>query len=159
MSEPLEQAPSRVPWPPILYLCGIAFSVLLNYLVPLPWFIPPLSDLLFAVGWLLVAATGYLFFTAFRTMQRANTTINPTKAADHLVTSGPFAFSRNPIYLADTILMFGIGMITGIAWLFLFGLVAAFATQKLAIEPEERHLAMRFGKRYRDYQRKVRRWV
>jgi protein-S-isoprenylcysteine O-methyltransferase Ste14 len=36
--------------------------------------------------------------------------------------------------------------------------VAALATQRLAIEGEERHLAHRFGKRYRDYQKRVRRW-
>lgn len=158
MTESLEPAPSRIPWPPILFLCAIAVSVLLNYALPLPWFPPPLSDILFAVGWLFTVVAAYLFVAALRAMQRSNTTINPTKAADHLVTGGPFTISRNPIYLADTMIMFGIGMITGIVWFFLLGLLAAFVTQKLAIEPEERHLAARFGKRYRDYQKKARRW-
>lgn len=158
MSDSLEHAPSRFPWPPVLYLAAIAISVLLNYAVPLPWLLPPLSDIVFAIGWLLVLAAAYLYIGAFRALQSSNTTIYPTKGADHLVTTGPFAISRNPIYLGNTVLMFAIGMISGIVWFFALGLAAAFATQKLAIEPEERHLELRFGKRFRDYRKKARRW-
>ncbi|MCT7375774.1 methyltransferase family protein [Chelativorans salis] len=158
MSDSTEHAPSRIPWPPILYLCAIAASVALAYAVPLPWFGPPLSDLLFAIGWLLLVAGVAMEIFAVRTLRRANTTIMVNRSAEHLVTSGPYAFSRNPIYLGNTAIMFAIGMISGVVWFFIFGIVAAIATQKLAIEPEERHLALRFGKRYRDYQKKARRW-
>ena len=34
----------------------------------------------------------------------------PNRAADHLVTKGPFSFTRNPIYLGNTMLMIGIGI-------------------------------------------------
>ena len=44
-------------------------------------------------------------------------------------------------------------------WFLVLALVAAFLTQKLAIEPEERHLDVRFGKKYREYSKKVRRWI
>ena len=57
------------------------------------------------------------------------------------------------------ICMIGIGLIAGIVWFILLAPVAAFVTQKLAIEREERHLEMRFGKKYRDYAKKVRRWI
>ena len=71
---------------------------------------------------------------------------------------------RNPlgakaIYLGNTLMMIGIGLASGILWFILLGLVAAFATQKLAIEREERHLDQKFGKRWRDYSKKVRRWI
>jgi protein-S-isoprenylcysteine O-methyltransferase Ste14 len=56
-------------------------------------------------------------------------------------------------------LMIGIGLIAGIVWFILLAPVAAFVTQKLAIEREERHLEARFGKKYRDYTKKVRRWI
>lgn len=155
----VNSAPSRFPWPPVIYLLAIAIAIALSIVVPLPWFGPPLSDLLFAIGWLLAVAAVALDFMAIRTLRKAQTTVMPTRAADHLVTSGPFGLSRNPIYLGNTTLMFGIGFITGFIWFFVLALVAAFATQKLAIEPEERHLSIRFGKRYRDYTRKVRRWI
>ena len=55
--------------------------------------------------------------------------------------------------------MIGVAMISGIAWFLLFAVIAAFATQKLAIEREEKHLEARFGKKYLDYTKRVRRWM
>jgi protein-S-isoprenylcysteine O-methyltransferase Ste14 len=155
----IQTRPNRLPWPPIIYLVAIAISIALGLLYPLPWISAPLSDILFAAGWLLVAAMVALDFSAMRTMARAKTTIMPNKASEHLVTTGAFSFTRNPIYLGNTLLMIGVGLITGIAWFLPLAIVAAFATQKLAIEREERHLEARFGKRYRDYAKRVRRWI
>jgi protein-S-isoprenylcysteine O-methyltransferase Ste14 len=155
----IQNSPNRLPWPPIIYLAAIAISIALGLLFPLPWISAPLSDILFAAGWLLVAAMVALDFSAMRTMVRAKTTIRPDKASEHLVTTGAFSFTRNPIYLGNTLLMIGVGLITGIAWFLPLAIAAAFATQKLAIEREERHLEARFGKRYRDYAKRVRRWI
>ncbi|WP_309084475.1 isoprenylcysteine carboxylmethyltransferase family protein [Chelativorans sp.] len=159
MSQSTEQAPSRFPWPPVLYLAAIAASVVLGQVYPLPWFGRPLVDILFAGGWLLLAGALIMDIAALRALRRARTTVMPNRSSAHLVTEGPYTFTRNPIYLGNTTLTVAIGLITGNPWFFLFAVVAAIATQKLAIEPEERHLAQRFGKRYRDYQKKVRRWV
>ncbi|HHZ07570.1 MAG TPA: isoprenylcysteine carboxylmethyltransferase family protein [Rhizobiales bacterium] len=155
----LERRPNRLPWPPMLYVSAIALAVLANLAYELPWFTPPLSEILFAVGWLLIAAVVAIDVSAMRTLMRARTTILPHRGADHLVTGGPFSFSRNPIYLANTLLMIGVGLVSGIAWFILLAIAAAFVTQKLAIEREEKHLEQRFGKRYRDYRKKVRRWI
>lgn len=153
------KAPTSLPWPPILYLAAIAASVVLNSVYPLPWIGSPMADILLAIGALCILATIGMDVSAVRELNRAKTTIMPNKAASHLVTKGAFGISRNPIYLANTLLMIGIGLITGIAWFILSGLVAAFATQKLAIEREEKHLAERFGKRFHDYAKRVRRWI
>jgi protein-S-isoprenylcysteine O-methyltransferase Ste14 len=155
----IQNSPNRLPWPPIIYLAAIAISIALGLLFPLPWISAPLSDILFAAGWLLVAAMVALDFSAMRTMVRAKTTIRPDKASEHLVTTGAFSLTRNPIYLGNTLLMIGVGLITGIAWFLPLAIAAAFLTQKLAIEREERHLEARFGKRYRDYAKRVRRWI
>lgn len=155
----LERRPNRLPWPPMLYVSAIALAVLANLAYELPWFTPPLSEILFAVGWLLIASVVAIDVAAMRTLARARTTVLPHRGADHLVTGGPFSFSRNPIYLANTLLMIGVGLVSGIAWFILLAIAAAFLTQKLAIEREERHLEQRFGKRYRDYRKKVRRWI
>jgi protein-S-isoprenylcysteine O-methyltransferase Ste14 len=55
--------------------------------------------------------------------------------------------------------MIAVAMIAGISWFLLLAIVAAFLTQKLAIEREEKHLAARFGRKYLDYSRRVRRWI
>jgi protein-S-isoprenylcysteine O-methyltransferase Ste14 len=150
---------NRLPWPPLIYLAGIAASVVLHLVYPLPYIGPPLSDILFAVGWLLIIGVVAIYVSAFRTLRRAKTTAMPHRGSEHLVTSGPFSFTRNPIYLANTMLMVGVGLIWNVAWFFLLALVAAYLTQKLAIEREERHLEVRFGKKYRDYAKRVRRWI
>lgn len=151
--------PNRLPWPPLVYLAAIAASIALHLLYPLPFIGPPLSDILFAAGGLLIIAVVAIDFSAIRTLQRAKTTVMPNRGAEHLVTGGPFSFSRNPIYLANTMLMFGAGLIAQIVWFFPLAIIAAFITQKLAIEREEQHLEVRFGKKYRDYAKRVRRWI
>ena len=152
-------APNNFPRPPVIYAIAILVAVLLGWFIPLPWIGHPLSDILFAVGWLAIAGALALIFAAIRTLRRHGTTEMPHRASNHLVIDGPFGFSRNPIYVGDTLLMIGIGLAAGIWWFILLALAAAFTTQKLAIEREERHLDARFGKRYRDYSKKVRRWV
>lgn len=153
------EGPSRIPWPPIIYVLAIAVSIALAVFVPLPWLRSPLSDLIFAAGWLVLLAVVALYASAINTLRKANTTIHPTHAADHLVTRGAFSVSRNPIYLANSLLMIGVGLVSGIIWFLVFAVVAGLATQKLAIEPEERHLKRRFGKKFIDYSQKVRRWI
>lgn len=152
--------PNKLPWPPLIYVAAIALSVLLHYAVPLPWLPPsPFSDILFAIGWLMVVGAVMIDISAMRSLHRSRTTIMPHRASDHLVTGGAFALTRNPIYLANTMIMLGVGLIAGIVWFFPLAIAAAFATQKLAIEREERHLQARFGKKFRDYAKRVRRWI
>ncbi|MGQ0685914.1 methyltransferase family protein [Bradyrhizobium sp.] len=158
MSDVTER-PNRLPWPPIVYVTAIGVSVLLHVFYPLPWFAQPLSGILVVLGWLMIAAFVALNILAIRAMRRAGTTVRPDRGTDHLVTGGPFAFTRNPLYLAGIMLVLGIGLAFGIAWFLLLALLAAFAVQKLAIEREERHLEARFGATYLDYARRVRRWI
>lgn len=151
--------PNALPWPPLIYLAAAAAALLLHGVWPLPWVPGILADLLFAIGWLLIAAALVLDVLAMRTLWGAGTTVRPDRTTSHLVTSGPYALTRNPIYLGNTMLVIGIGLVTGITWFIPCALLAAFVTQKVTIEREERLLDMKFAKRYRDYSRKVRRWI
>jgi protein-S-isoprenylcysteine O-methyltransferase Ste14 len=107
----------------------------------------------------MIAAFAALNISAFRVMRRAGTTVRPDRGTDHLVTDGPFSFTRNPLYLAGIILILGIGLVSGVGWYLVFAILAAFAVQRLAIEREEKHLQARFGKSYLDYAERVRRWI
>ncbi len=148
-----------IPWPPLIYLVAIGISVALGVFYPLPWIGDVFGDILFAIGWISLLAVAALWFSAFHMMIRARTTLNPSGTPEHLLTGGPFGVSRNPIYLANTVLLIGLGLIVGSVWFLLLAFCAAFLTRKLAIEREEKILAERFGKRYRDYARRVRRWI
>jgi protein-S-isoprenylcysteine O-methyltransferase Ste14 len=148
-----------LPWPPLIYLSAIVIAVLLTAVYPLPWISGLLADLLFVIGLLLVLAVVALWFTAFRTMIEAKTTLHPNSMPTHLVTTGPFSVSRNPIYLANTLLLIAIGLAGGMAWFVVLAFAASFAVSKLAIQREEKVLAQKFGKKYRDYEKRVRRWL
>lgn len=151
--------PSRLPWPPVIYLLATLAAVALHLVLPLPWFASPFADILVAFG-LIVGGTGAAFVVAaVRAMRAAGTTVLPHKASARLVTAGVFALSRNPIYLGNTLILFGIGLGFGVAWFLSFALLAGFAIQAMAIRPEERHLDARFGKAFRDYRRRVRCWL
>jgi len=151
--------PNVIPWPPIVLVGSIAAGLAFARLVPLGWPRGPGADILQGVGVVLVVLAIALYVSTFMAFSRAKTTVLPTKGASHLVTGGPFRFTRNPIYLGNFILVAGLGLILANGWLVILAFVAAFAEQKLAIEREEAHLEHRFGRAWRDYAKRVRRWI
>lgn len=104
-------------------------------------------------GLLLMAAAAW-------TMHRQRTTLDPTRPerARSLVTRGVFAHSRNPIYLADALMLLGwaLWLAQPTALLWLAGFVAWI--DRVQIAAEEAALERRFGDAYRAYCARVRRW-
>jgi protein-S-isoprenylcysteine O-methyltransferase Ste14 len=95
------------------------------------------------------------------TFREAKTTLNPhtPEASTQMVNSGPFRFTRNPMYLGLVLLLLGVCVylanpLTLIA-------VAALVTYltRFQVLPEERRLLERFGEQYACYARTVRRWI
>ncbi len=160
MSADLER-PNRIPWPPLLYGSAILAAVGAQFLFPLgfAWIPHPFSDILFAIGLLAIVAALAIDFSAMRIMRRARTTILPHRASSEFVASGPFRVSRNPIYVANVMIVAGLGLVFANAWYLLLAVAVGLLINALAIPGEERHLEHTFGKRYRDYKKKVRRWI
>jgi protein-S-isoprenylcysteine O-methyltransferase Ste14 len=158
MTSPADR-PNTIPWPPLIY-GGLAILALgLHWMAPLPWPGGAVRMVLAAAGLCLACAAIALDVTAALAFRRHRTTIMPHRGATALITGGPFATSRNPIYVANTLLVSGAGLLFGIGWLVLAALAGAALTQKLAIEREERHLAARFGEAWEDYARRTPRWL
>ncbi|CAN5243059.1 isoprenylcysteine carboxylmethyltransferase family protein [soil metagenome] len=153
--------PNSVPWPPVLYGVAILCAIALQQLVPLsyPMDGAGLGGALHFAGWVLLLVGASFDISAMVTMAKARANILPHRAATALVASGPFAISRNPIYLGNTTMMVGAGLAFGNLWLIVTGLVAALLVLKLAIEREERHLEALFGPAWVDYRGRVRRWI
>ncbi len=155
----LQTAPNRLPWPPILYGLAIIAGYLLFRVEPVPWPGGMAGEWLFMAGLIIIGGALFLDVRTFLELRKHKTTILPHRGASHLVTTGPFSFSRNPIYLSNTLLMFGLAMVFANAWFALTGLAAAFATNTLAIRREEKHLELKFGSHWRQYAKRVRRWI
>jgi protein-S-isoprenylcysteine O-methyltransferase Ste14 len=153
-----EIRPNVYPWPPLLLVLAIAAAIFLRYAAPVPW--PGLDDGPARVIGLSIGGAGLaLLIWAMVTLKRHDTTAMPHKAASHLVTSGPFRFVRNPIYLADVMMFMGAAEITKNVWFATLGFAFAVLVTWLAIIPEEHHLEAKFGDDYRDYKSKTRRWI
>jgi protein-S-isoprenylcysteine O-methyltransferase Ste14 len=92
-------------------------------------------------------------------MREAGTNIQPNLPSTTVVSSGPYSLTRNPIYLAMTLLYSGIAILVNTVWpLFLLPLVLVVIRFGV-IEREEGYLERKFGKSYRDYKERVRRWI
>lgn len=150
--------PSRIPWPPILIVANVIAALVLDRYVPLPW--PGLGDFAARVVGIGFGLAGIvLLIWAAGTLFGHSTTIMPHKGSAALVTSGPFAWLRNPIYLGDVLIFLGVGEITKNIWFVLLTPVFATLVTLLAILPEERYLEKKFGDDYRAYKQKTRRWI
>jgi protein-S-isoprenylcysteine O-methyltransferase Ste14 len=110
-------------------------------------------------GLLLVLAGLALVIWGAVEIRRARTSVWPGRTPDALVTTGPFRFSRNPIYLGDAIVLLGAVLWQGTAiGLILLPLLVAILTRRF-ISREEAGLRAAFGARFEAWAGRVRRWV
>lgn len=94
------------------------------------------------------------------TMRQARTTVDPHGQPNQLVTWGPFRLSRNPIYLADALILAGLCLVFH-SPLAALPLVAGFVAVISArfIPAEEERLAHAFPEAFARYCRQTRRWL
>ncbi len=156
MSHSVEDRPNDKPWPPIIYAAALLGAWLLEQLIPLPSL--PESLLTRWFGAVIFLAAIGIGLKAMFDLRAHGTTFNPTAPASALATTGIYAHSRNPMYLAALIAFLGLGLALRSTWLLVSVPVVAVALQKLAIEPEEAYLERSFGQHYRRYSDRVRRW-
>ncbi|MGG7056013.1 methyltransferase family protein [Nitrosomonas sp. ANs5] len=123
---------------------------------PLPWEWGGMVQLL---GWLVAGLGAAVLAWTLVTCWLHRTTVNPYKAATRLCTTGPFRYSRNPIYLGDWFILVGASMILATWWPLLFAPLVWLLLHYGVIRHEEAHLAARFGDSYLAYQARVRRWL
>ncbi|MBL4853726.1 MAG: isoprenylcysteine carboxylmethyltransferase family protein [Robiginitomaculum sp.] len=91
--------------------------------------------------------------------RKAKTNILPHTADSNLIEVGPFARSRNPIYLGMLVVFVGISLILNAPLALLFAPLAWLALRFYVIAREEAYLVRRFGDEYTSYQSRVRRWM
>jgi protein-S-isoprenylcysteine O-methyltransferase Ste14 len=108
---------------------------------------------LVAISWILPVWAIILF-------RSEGTEVEPTSPTNRkLITSGPYQFTRNPMYLGLVILTLGIAIWVG-AWPMFGAPIALFATSNWVHIPfEEAKMRRQFGAVYDDYVARVRRWI
>ena len=107
----------------------------------------------------MLLAAGTLFAFSLREFSQAGTSVQSVRPTTRIVSTGPYRFSRNPIYLAFTMLHLGVAVWVNSGWL-LGTLVVSLAVMSFGvIAREERYLERRFGDAYTNYKAAVRRWL
>jgi len=149
---------------------ALGATVMATVFVLMPWMCVVLNA---AVGWphlffpgstviggLLIIAGAAGALMCSRTFRRVGFgTPVPTEPARELIESGPYRFSRNPIYIAEFAILVGIALHRGELMLFAYGAAFLAAAHVWVVRHEEPVLEQRFGDRYRAYCNAVPRWI
>lgn len=145
--------------PPFLFAVGFLVALALHrwvwrWALPADW--RPATT---PAGWLLIVGGLALTFWAMLTFVRARTTVLPFKAASTIVASGPYRFSRNPMYVGLALAYSGVSLLFLLVWPFVTLPIVLLALYLLVIRREEEYLTSAFGPAYTSYRDRVRRWM
>jgi protein-S-isoprenylcysteine O-methyltransferase Ste14 len=156
MSGTTDDKPGVVVFPPLLFAMCVVGGLIAHFVCPYRLHFSPWVGRAFgvlALGALALAIWGQ------RTMKAAGTNVNPGMPALVIVDGGPFAFTRNPLYLSLILLYIAIGgMLASPAFLVL-AVPLVLVLHVGVVLREERYLDAKFGDVYRRYKARVRRWL
>jgi protein-S-isoprenylcysteine O-methyltransferase Ste14 len=136
---------------PETHLVGLGVGILLQVIAS--WRTPWPAWIGLACGWPLILAG--LGLAAWGVRAAAGVDL---ERPDQLVRGGPYAFSRNPMYVASTLVYVGIALVADAVWPLLLLPVVLLVTHIVVVR-EERSLERRFGIAYRRYKTAVRRYL
>ena len=142
--------------PPLIYVLGLLAGWWLERKYPLPS-LP--KNVALGAGIFLIVAGLAVARAGARTIWKANSSIIPMKPTTAIVSGGPYAITRNPMYVGMVLIYVGVAFLIHSAWALLLVPLVIVAVDRLVIAKEERYLAGKFGEPYLAYKSKVRRWI
>ncbi|MGE0549038.1 MAG: isoprenylcysteine carboxylmethyltransferase family protein [Kofleriaceae bacterium] len=143
--------------PPLVFIVVIGVGVVVEIIGPLRETLSPLLRwplaAVFAASaiWLLTGALGWF--------RRTGQNPAPWTTTPSLVLSGPYRFTRNPMYLGMTLLQIAIGVAASVLGIVVLAFAALAVVHVVAVIPEETYLAQKFGEDYDRYRERVRRYL
>ena len=143
-------------FPPSIMIGGVLLGIGMQRLRPLSFIALPVGRW---SGGVLIAAALALGTWAVWTFRRAGTTPDPRREVTAFVITGPFRFSRNPMYVTNVLFQIGAALVLDNAWILIFVPVTWLLLNRLIIAGEERYLAGKYGATYEAYRGRVRRWL
>ena len=148
--------PDVIAWPPLIFLgCAVVGSLL--------QFIFPIRVMRYSValssGVVLAVVSASLAVWAGRVMKAAGANIRPDRPALTIVRSGPYRFTRNPMYLSLCLLQLALGFVLD-SWIPLLLTIPLMLILHFGvILREESYLETKFGEQYLAFKREVHRWI
>ncbi len=142
--------------PPIVYACSLLSGLALHWARPVGLLPPHIGT---PSGALLAFGAIALFALSVREFRRFETPVPSPRPTCTVVKTGPYRLSRNPIYVAFTLLQLGLAVWVNTLWLVATLLPTLILISKGVIDREEKYLSAKFGAEYLDYKASVRRWL
>jgi protein-S-isoprenylcysteine O-methyltransferase Ste14 len=142
--------------PPLIYIAGFMLGVALEVAFPiaaLPLGLALAAAFIGVAIWLALDGAAMLHF------RRARTSMVPMRPTTALVTSGPYGFTRNPMYVGMAVLYSALALSLGVILALAVLPLVIIAVDRLVIAREEPYLERKFGDQYREYKSRVRRWI
>ena len=143
----------KITYPPIILLASLITQFIIFFSFPIR------ADLSSLLGLILIFVGISMATISFRLMSKIKTTFIPDGVPEKLVSTGPFKFSRNPIYLGMFLVLFGTAFLMGSISALLVSLIFALIINFTWISHEEKKMSEIFGEDWIDYCSKVRRWL
>lgn len=145
--------------PPLLAVAAIVLGLLLDWLLPAYVLIVLLSwGTRIILGLELIVAGLALMIVARRTFLAAGTNVEPWKPSTMIVTTGVFAWLRNPMYVGGTAALLGLAILLASDWMVVMTAIMALTLHFGVVKREERYLEAKFGEAYLRYKAKVPRY-
>ena len=142
--------------PPLVYLLFMFAAYAAHYFYPIGLGI---SSGLNYIG-VAVAMLGiFMAILVSRSFKRSETNIEPWKPTTKIISTGIYAYSRNPIYVGFCLVPVGIGIFLNSFWILISFIASAVLVYYVAISKEEAYIEEKFGEEYLHYKSKVRRWL
>lgn len=114
---------------------------------------------LYLGGGALIALGGALLVWSMKSFRNAGTAVPIGRPTTVIVSSGPYRYSRNPIYIGLTAIYLGIGIAADSQWVLALTVPMLAIVRFGVIAREEAYLEKKFGQTYLAYKDRVRRWV
>jgi len=145
--------------PPLLALAAVVLGLLFDYAAPAYLLTVLLSwGTRIILGLELMGVGLALMIVARRTFLAAGTHVEPWKPANAVVSTGIFAWLRNPMYVGGTAALFGLAILFASDWMVVTTVILALVLHFGVVKREERYLEAKFGDAYRDYKARVPRY-
>ncbi len=157
-TDPPRETAGVVAPPPLLILPALLLSEAMRWFYPLA-FADGGQEWRLLIAAALATASIALAATAMLGMRRVRTPVEPWKPTRSIVSTGAYAISRNPIYVAFLGLQLAYAWGMANAWGVLLLPLSIGLLHWGVIAREERYLARRFGDEYVHYKQRVRRWL
>ena len=142
--------------PPYFYGFMLVLGIVLDFLLPFPIFSVRWAGAV--LGLALVLSGIFIVRLAIKEFE-ANKVSHRFKAVGKLLTKGPYAYSRNPMYVSYTLIYSGAAFAINSNWPLILLILVLLVIDLGIVRDEEEHLEKKFGEDYSFYKKKVRRWI